>query len=86
MVKITPAATDSPAEPIVCTMLVSRIVPRRSTRKMATAMTAAGIEALTVSPTRSPRYAFAAPKTTAIRMPMTTALTVNSAIDCDAGT
>ena len=54
-VKITPAATDSPAEPIVCTMLVSRIVPRRSARKMATAITAAGIEALTVSPTRRPR-------------------------------
>ena len=54
-VKITPAATDSPAEPIVWTMLVSRIEPRRSTRKMATAITAAGIDALTVSPTRSPR-------------------------------
>ena len=54
-VKITPAASDSPAEPTVCTMLVSRIVPLLMARKMATAITAAGMEALTVRPTRSPR-------------------------------
>ena len=85
-VKITPAATDSPADPMVCTMLVSRIVPRRNARKIATAMTAAGIDALAVSPTRSPRYAFAAPKTTASRSPITTALTVSSAIEAPADT
>ena len=53
-VKMTPAARDSPADPTVCTMLDSRMVPPQM-RKMATAITAAGIEALTVSPTRSPR-------------------------------
>ena len=53
-VKITPAARDSPADPTVWTMLASRIVPPKI-RKTATAITAAGIEALTVSPTRRPR-------------------------------
>jgi hypothetical protein len=56
IVKITPAARDSPAEPTVCTMLVSRIVPcLKKMRKMATAITAAGIDAETVSPTLRPR-------------------------------
>ena len=31
-VKMTPPATDSPAEPVVCTMLFSRIVARPSAR------------------------------------------------------
>ena len=84
--KITPAASDSPDEATVWTMLVSRIDPRRNTRKTATAITAAGIDALTVSPTRSPRYALAAPKTIESRMPTATALAVSSPTDSAAGT
>ena len=55
IVNTTPAATDSPAEPMVWTMLFSRIVepPSRFSTEMAS--TAIGIEALTVSPARSPR-------------------------------
>ena len=55
MVKTTPAATDSPADPIVWTMLFSRIVepPRRLSTEIAS--TAIGIEALTVRPARRPR-------------------------------
>ena len=56
MVKITPAAIDSPAEPMVCTMLFSRMVPRlRSPLRIPIEITAAGIEAETVIPTFKPR-------------------------------
>ncbi len=41
-------------------------------------MTAVGMDAETVIPTFSPRYAFAAPKTTASNMPKTTDSTVAS--------
>ena len=53
--KTTPDAIDSPADPMVWTMLFSRIVepPRRFRTEMAS--TAMGIEALTVSPARRPR-------------------------------
>ena len=54
-VKMTPAASDSPAEPIVCTMFVSSRVPVLNALKIATPMTAAGIEADTVRPTLRPR-------------------------------
>ncbi len=55
-VKATPAASDSPAEPVVCTMLFSRIVPRsRSQRKSVIESTATGIDAETVRPTLRPR-------------------------------
>jgi hypothetical protein len=54
MEKITPAATDSPAEPVVCTMLFSRIVERPKARKMLIERTAIGIEADTVNPARNP--------------------------------
>ena len=55
-VKIAPAASDSPAEPIVCTMLFSRIESlRRMMRMIPIEITAAGIDADTVIPTRSPR-------------------------------
>ena len=37
-----PAAIDSPAEPVVCTMLFSRMVDLPSVRKKATASTAIG--------------------------------------------
>ena len=55
IVNTTPPATDSPAEPIVWTMLFSRMVdpPNRFSTEMAS--TAIGIEADTVSPARSPR-------------------------------
>ena len=53
--KTTPEAIDSPADPMVWTMLFSRIVepPSRFSTEMAS--TAMGIEALTVSPARRPR-------------------------------
>ena len=50
-----PAAIDSPAEPVVWTMLFSRIVECPSVRKNATASTAIGIDADTVSPILSAR-------------------------------
>ncbi len=56
MVKIVPVASAVEADPTVCDRLVSRMLGRRrKARKAATVMTAAGIEAEMVSPTRSPR-------------------------------
>jgi hypothetical protein len=55
VVKTTPAATDSPAEPIVCTMLFSRIVDLPSRLNTAIESTAIGIEAETVNPARRAR-------------------------------
>src|SRR5438093_572542 len=52
MVKTTPAATDSPAEPMVWTMLFSRIVLFPSFLNTAMERTAIGIEAETVRPAR----------------------------------
>ena len=49
------------------------------------AMTAAGIDAEIVIPTRRPRYAFAAPKTIASRIPETTEVMVNSGEISSAG-
>jgi len=70
MVKIMPPASDSPAEPMVCTTLFSNIESRLSTpRRMAMEMTAAGMDAEMVMPTRSPRYALAPPKTMASATP-----------------
>ena len=55
-VKMAPAATDSPAEPMVWTMLFSRMESRRRILRMTPMeMTAAGMEADTVMPTRRPR-------------------------------
>ena len=80
IVKIVPEASAVEADPIVWEMFASRIVPPRpSTRKTATAITAAGIEAETVRPTRRPRYALAAPKTRPRTTPVTIARRVNSA-------
>ena len=45
MVNITPAARDSPADPVVCTILFSRIVERPKARKMLMESTEIGIEA-----------------------------------------
>ena len=56
IVKITPPASDSPADPMVCTRLLSKTeFLFRRTRVTASEMTAAGIEADTVMPTRRPR-------------------------------
>ena len=54
-VNTTPAAIDSPAEPVVWTMLFSRMVERPRVRKNATASTAMGIDADTVRPILSAR-------------------------------
>ena len=54
-VNITPAASDSPAEPVVCTMLFSRMVEPPSFLSSEMDRTAIGIEAETVSPARSAR-------------------------------
>ena len=56
IVKMVPVASDVEAEATVCERLASRIVPGdRKSRKAATVITAAGIEAETVMPTRRPR-------------------------------
>src|SRR5947209_8591650 len=86
IVKTTPPATDSPADPIVCTMLFSRMVEPPSFFSTEIASTAIGIEALTVRPARRPRYTVDAPNSRPNSDPMMTALSVNSAGDCEAGT
>src|SRR5438034_5667211 len=86
MVKTTPPATDSPADPIVWTMLFSRIVEPPSFFSTEIASTAIGIEALTVRPARRPRYTVDAPKSKPNSEPMTIAFSVNSAGDSVAGT
>ena len=53
-VKITPPAIDSPAEPVVCTILFSRMVTLPKARRMLMESTAMGIEAETVRPARRP--------------------------------
>jgi hypothetical protein len=54
--KTTAAATDSPAEPVVCTMLCSSIARWLPLRRIAQiARTAIGTEADVVRPTRSAR-------------------------------
>src|SRR6266705_5452621 len=77
-VNITPAASDSPAEPVVCTMLFSRMVARPNALRMLMDSTAIGIEAETVSPARNPTYTLTAPNSRPNRAPKTTARTVNS--------
>jgi len=86
IVKITPAARDSPAEAMVCTKLFSRIesllkIPL--TIPMET--TAAGIEALTVIPTLRPKYALAAPNITERIIPRINEKVVISAMKRSAG-
>src|SRR5688500_11831908 len=86
MVKTTPPASDSPAEPIVWTMLFSRIVDPPSFLRTEIARTAIGIDALTVKPARRPRYTVDAPKSSPKSAPRMMALIVNSAGDWEAGT
>src|SRR5438552_17830647 len=85
IVNTTPPATVSPADPIVCTMLFSRIVAPPSFFSTEIASTAIGIDALTVRPARSPGYAVEAPKRSPKRPPTTIPSPVNPAGACDAG-
>ena len=83
MVTPRPNAIDSPADPAVCTMLFSRMVASRrpsfdNTRKSVMAITATGIEALTVNPTFSTRYSEDAPKMIPSTVPITMGITVIS--------
>src|ERR1700730_1863936 len=78
IVNITPAASDSPAEPVVCTMLFSRIVERPNARRMLIDSTEIGIDADTLSPARTPTYTVTAPNSKPNSAPRTTARTVNS--------
>ncbi len=78
MVNITPAASDSPAEPVVCTMLFSRMVERPKARRMLMERTEMGMEAETVRPARRPTYTVTAPKSNPKSAPSTTARMVNS--------
>ncbi len=86
MVNTTPPATDSPADPMVWTMLFSRMVDPPSFFSTEIASTAMGMDALTVRPARRPRYTVDAPNNSPNSAPMTTAFSVNSAGDCVAGT
>src|ERR1700722_17135176 len=79
MEKITPAATDSPAEPVVCTMLFSRRVERPKARRMLIDRTAIGMEAETVRPARNPTYTDNAPNKMPKSEPRITARRLNSA-------
>ena len=85
-VKITPAATDSPAEPVVCTMLFSRIVDLPNARRMEIDSTEIGIDAETVSPARNPTYTDTAPNSAPKIAPRITARQLNSVIVLDAST
>jgi hypothetical protein len=90
MVQPRPNASDSPAEPAVCVMLFSRIVDSRPPIFLATpnrvmAMTATGIDALTVSPTFSTRYSDDAPKIMPSTVPMIRARQVSSGRLLEAG-
>ena len=85
-VKMTPAATDSPAEPVVCTILFSRIVDLPNARRMEIDSTAMGIDAETVSPARNPTYTETAPNSAPKIAPRITARQLNSVSVLDAST
>src|SRR6476619_323961 len=85
-VNTIPAAMDSPAEPVVCTMLFSRMVDFPRVRKNAPANTAIGMDAETVSPTLRARYTLDAAKTTPRIAPRITARMVSSAGVCEGDT
>src|SRR3569832_1462785 len=81
-----PAATDSPADPVVCTMLFCRIVAGFAPNdfemylKIVIERTEIGIDALTVSPTLSARYTLESAKTRPRSTPSTMAPGVSSAM------
>ena len=82
----------SPALPVVCVMLFSRIVARRTrkmrvkARKMVMESTATGMLALTVRPTLSTRYIELAPNRMPSSAPTTSGTGVSSGMSCEAGT
>ncbi len=76
--KTTPEAMLSPAEPMVWTMLFSRMVEPPSFLRTEMDSTATGIEAETVSPAFSARYTVEAPKSRPKKTPTPMALGVNS--------
>ena len=92
MVTPTPKAIDSPAEPVVWTMLFSSIVARRTPRTRENKRnkvidkTATGIEAETVMPTLRTRYSDDAPKTMPSTAPTSTGNQVNSGSTTSSGT
>ena len=55
IVKMTPAASDSPADAAVWTILFSKILERLNMASTPMEITAAGIEAETVIPANKPR-------------------------------
>src|SRR5579883_2276183 len=87
----TPNAIDSPADPVVWTMLFSRIVVRRmpkafeKTRNRVIESTAIGTDADTVRPTLRTRYSDDAPNRTPRRTPTSTGTGVNSGGDSVGG-
>ena len=78
IVKITPAARDSPADAAVWTILFSRILDFLNTLNIPIDITAAGMDADTVIPANSPRYAFAPARTIDRIMPRRQAFMVIS--------
>src|SRR5207247_11277392 len=81
MVNTTPAATESEAEPVVCTMLFSRIEVRPRARKIVIERTAIGMEELTVSPILRARYTLDALKMSPSATPTIRARAVSSGGD-----
>src|SRR2546430_17439979 len=82
MVKTTPAATESLADPVVWTMLFSRIDVRPRARKIVIESTAMGMEELTVSPILSARDTLEALKINPSTTPRMRARVVSSAGKC----
>ena len=76
----------SPAEPVVCIILFSRIVVFKNLLPKVIAMTAIGIDAETVSPAFKARYTVEAPNMIPKIAPVMIDLIVSSAITVSAGT
>src|ERR1700728_1534888 len=82
IVKMTPDASDVPADPPVCTMLFSRMPPPPSAFRTAIATTADGIAEAMVNPANRPRYEFAAARIAARITARMTARTVSCGPGC----
>src|SRR5215813_5523049 len=85
-VNTTPEAMLSPAEPMVWTMLFSRMVEPPNFLRTEMERTATGMDAETVSPAFNARYTVEAPKSRPKKAPTMIALGVNSAIVVRSGT
>ena len=79
-VNTTPAAMDSPADPVVWIILFSRIVVLKNFLPNVMAITAIGMDAETVSPAFNARYTVAAPKMMPNMQPSKMDFSVNSFI------